>query len=121
MREVVLVSAYAGMARGGLSIREKFLAAEHQPITRIASPEATATITDILCDNDARQKSFGLRSPLAFEERVAAQTGTSSGFRATWTAGFDKEHTVAVWAGNVDGRPLRDTFAVRAATPLWAR
>jgi penicillin-binding protein 1C len=34
--------------------------------------------------------------------------------------GFDKEHTVAVWAGNFDGRPMRDTFAVRAATPLWA-
>jgi penicillin-binding protein 1C len=96
------------------------LASEHRPVTRIASREATAIITDILCDNDARQKSFGLRSPLAFEERVAAKTGTSSGFRDTWTVGFDKKHTVAVWAGNFDGRPMRDTFAVRAATPLWA-
>ena len=34
--------------------------------------------------------------------------------------GFDKEHTVAVLAGNFDSRPMRDTFAVRAATPLWA-
>jgi len=73
-----------------------------------------------LCDNDARQKSFGPRSPLAFEQRIAAKTGTSSGFRDTWTVGFDKEHTVAVWAGNFDGRPMRDTFAVCAATPLWA-
>jgi penicillin-binding protein 1C len=101
-------------------MRAKVLASEHQPLTRIASREATAIITDILCDNDARQKSFGPRSPLAFEERVAAKTGTSSGFRDTWTVGFDKEHTVAVWAGNFDGRPMRDTFAVRAATPLWA-
>jgi penicillin-binding protein 1C len=94
--------------------------AEHQQITRVASPEAIAIITDILCDNDARLKSFGLNSPLALEQRVAAKTGTSSGFRDTWTVGFDKEHTVAVWAGNFDGRPMRDTFAVRAATPLWA-
>jgi penicillin-binding protein 1C len=101
-------------------MRTKFLIAEHQPITRIASPEATAIITDILCDNDARQKSFGLNSPLALDERVAAKTGTSSGFRDTWTVGFDKEHTVAVWAGNFDGRPMRDTFAIRAATPLWS-
>jgi penicillin-binding protein 1C len=119
-RLVDLAAAYAGLARGGTAMRAKFLAAEHQPITRIASAEATAIITDILCDNDARQKSFGLRSPLAFEQRVAAKTGTSSGFRDTWTVGFDKEHTVAVWAGNFDGRPMRDTFAVRAATPLWA-
>jgi penicillin-binding protein 1C len=115
-----LAAAYAGIARGGTAMRAKFLATEHQTLTRIASAEATAIITDILCDNDARQKSFGLRSPLAFEQRVAAKTGTSSGFRDTWTVGFDKEHTVAVWAGNFDGRPMRDTFAVRAATPLWA-
>jgi penicillin-binding protein 1C len=101
-------------------MRAKFLTAEHQPILRIASEEATAIVTDILCDNDARQKSFGAHSPLAFEERIAAKTGTSSGFRDAWTVGFDKEHTVAVWAGNFDGRPMRDTFAVRAATPLWA-
>ena len=119
-RLVDLAAAYAGLARGGTAMRAKFLATEHQPLTRIASAEATAIITDILRDNDARQKSFGLRSPLAFEERVAAKTGTSSGFRDTWTVGFDKEHTVAVWAGNFDGRPMRDTFAVRAATPLWA-
>jgi penicillin-binding protein 1C len=119
-RLVDLAAAYAGLARGGTAMRAKFLVAEHQPITRIASPEATMIITDILCDNDARQKTFGLHSPLAFDERIAAKTGTSSGFRDTYTVGFDKEHTVAVWAGNFDGRPMRDTFAVRAATPLWA-
>ena len=119
-RLVDLAAAYAGLARGGTAMRAKFLMAEHQPLTRIASREATAIITDVLCDNDARQKSFGPRSPLAFEQRIAAKTGTSSGFRDTWTVGFDKEHTVAVWAGNFDGRPMRDMFAVRAATPLWA-
>ena len=119
-RLVDLAAAYAGLARGGTAMRAKVLAAEHHPLRRIASSGATAIITDILCDNDARQKSFGLRSPLAFEQRVAAKTGTSSGFRDTWTVGFDKEHTVAVWAGNFDGRPMRDTLAVQAATPLWA-
>jgi penicillin-binding protein 1C len=119
-RLVDLAAAYAGLARGGTAMRAKFLAGEHQPVTRIASKEATAIVNDILCDNDARQKSFGPRSPLAFEQRIAAKTGTSSGFRDAWTVGFDKEHTVAVWAGNFDGRPMRDTFAVRAATPLWA-
>jgi penicillin-binding protein 1C len=119
-RLVDLAAAYAGLARGGTVMRTKFLAGEHQPLTRIASREATAIITDILCDNDARQKSFGPHSPLAFEQRIAAKTGTSSGFRDAWTVGFDKEHTVAVWAGNFDGRPMRDTLAVRAATPLWA-
>jgi penicillin-binding protein 1C len=120
IRLVDLAGAYAGLARKGVSMQAKFLTAEHHPMDRIASSDATAIITDILCDNDARQKSFGAHSPLAFEERIAAKTGTSSGFRDAWTVVFDKEHTVAVWAGNFDGRPMRDTFAVRSATPLWA-
>src|SRR5262249_15178853 len=119
-RLVDLAAAYAGLARGGEAMRGKILTTEQQPITPMGVAEATAIIIDILCDNDARQKSFGLRSPLAFEQRIAAKTGTSSGFRDTWTVGFDKEHTVAVWAGNFDGRPMRDMFAVSAATPLWA-
>jgi penicillin-binding protein 1C len=115
-----LAAAYAGLARGGWAIRPKLLTSEFFPMTRTASPSATEIITDILCDNNAREKSFGLNSPLAFAERVAAKTGTSSGFRDAWTVGFDKEHTVAVWVGNPDGRPMRDTLAVQCAAPLWA-
>jgi penicillin-binding protein 1C len=120
IRLVDLAGAYAGLARNGIAMRAKILSTEHQPMRRIASREAIAIINDILCDNGAREKSFGAHSPLAFEERVAVKTGTSSGFRDAWTVGFNKEHTVAVWAGNFDGRPMRDTFAVRSATPLWA-
>jgi len=120
IRLVDLAGAYAGLARKGQAMRAKFLTAEHFPIKPIASPEATEIITDILSDNRAREKSFGANSPLAFDERIAAKTGTSSGFRDAWTVGFNKEHTVAVWIGNFDGRPMRDTFAVRSASPLWA-
>jgi penicillin-binding protein 1C len=120
IRLIDLAAAYAGLARGGLAMPAKLLASEFQPITRLVSTEATDIITDILCDNEARRKSFGVNSPLAFEERIAAKTGTSSGFRDAWTVGFDKEHTVAVWAGNFDGRSMRDTLAIRSATPLWA-
>jgi penicillin-binding protein 1C len=65
-RLVDLAAAYAGARSWRDSHAAKVLASEHRPLTRIASREATAIISDILCDNDARQKSFGLRSPLAF-------------------------------------------------------
>ena len=67
-------------ARNGVAMPEKLLSAEHRPMARIASLEATEIINDILCDNSAREKSFGAHSPLTFEERVAVKTGTSSGF-----------------------------------------
>ncbi len=120
IRLVDLAAAYAGLARGGVAAPAKYLAAQHGPMPRLASPEATAIITDILCDNGARERSFGTHSPLAFEERIAAKTGTSSGFRDAWTVGFNKRHTVAVWTGNFNGRPMRDTLAIRSATPLWS-
>jgi penicillin-binding protein 1C len=115
-----LAAAYAGLARGGLSTKPKLLASEFFPMARVASTAATEIVTDILCDNEARRKSFGGHSPLAFDERIAVKTGTSSGFRDAWTIGFDKEHTVAVWIGNSDGSPMRDTLAVQCAAPLWA-
>jgi len=120
IRLVDLAAAYSALARGGLALPARFIEGRSGPITRMASPDATAIITDILCDNEARQLAFGTASPLAFKQRVAAKTGTSSGFRDAWTAGFDKEHTVAVWAGNFDGRPLGGLLAIRAAAPLWA-
>ena len=120
IRLVDLASAYSGLARGGLALPARFIESRLAPVRRIASPEATAIVIDILCDNDARQRAFGPSSPLALKQRVAAKTGTSSGFRDAWAAGFDKEHTVAVWAGNFDGHPLGGLLAIRAAAPLWA-
>ena len=126
IRLVDLAAAYAGLARGGLALPARLLASRTFPVTRMASPEATAIIIDILCDNDARRRAFGTASPLAVKDasgrplRVAAKTGTSSGFRDAWTVGFDKEHTVAVWAGNFDGHPLGGLLAIRASAPLWA-
>jgi membrane carboxypeptidase/penicillin-binding protein PbpC len=35
--------------------------------------------------------------------------------------GFNADHTVAVWAGNLDGHPMHELLAVRSAAPLWAR
>jgi penicillin-binding protein 1C len=120
IRLVDLAAAYAGLARGGIAWSGRALASEPIESARLASPAACAIITDILCDNDARRLSFGPNSPLNLGQRVAVKTGTSSGFRDRWCVGFDREHTVAVWAGNLDGKSLGEVLAVRAAAPLWS-
>ena len=116
-----LAGAYAGLARGGLSGRARLLLKDNPPQEQVASREACAIITDILCDPDARRATFGIGSPLDFPEgtRVAVKTGTSSGFRDKWCVGFDGKHTVAVWAGHFDGRPMEEAIAIHAAAPLW--
>ena len=120
IRLIDLAAAYAGIARGGLAWPARVLAGEPFESARLASPEAAAIVTDILCDNNARRLGFGLDSPLNLGVRVAVKTGTSSGFRDRWCVGFSREHTVAVWAGNLDGKSLGEVLAVRAAGPLWA-
>jgi penicillin-binding protein 1C len=114
-----LAGAYASLARGGEAWRATLLVGEPVEPTRCASVAASAIVTDILCDNDARHLSFGDNSPLNLGARVAVKTGTSSGFRDGWCVGFTKEHTIAVWAGNPDGSPMNATLAVHSAAPVW--
>lgn len=116
-----LAGAYAALARGGVAWRPKFTANALGEFRVQASPAACAILTDILCDPAARTLSFGSSSPLNLPQRTAVKTGTSSGFRDGWCVGFNGRHTVAVWAGNLDGRPMDELLAVRSAAPLWAQ
>ena len=120
VRLLELAGAYAALARGGLFWKPKLTAKDPLESRRLASPEGCAIVADILCDNRARMASFGASSPLNLPERTAVKTGTSSGFRDGWCVGFNGDHTVAVWAGNLDGRPMAELLAVRSAAPLWA-
>jgi penicillin-binding protein 1C len=120
VRLLELAGAYAGLARGGEVWPPKLTSKDSAESRRLASPEACAIIADILCDNRARLAGFGASSPLNLPQRTAVKTGTSSGFRDGWCVGFNKYHTVAVWAGNLDGRPMGEVLAVRSAAPLWA-
>ncbi|OAI42506.1 hypothetical protein AYO41_04235 [Verrucomicrobia bacterium SCGC AG-212-E04] len=121
VRPLDLASAYAALARGGLAAeRAQFLGRDDRPhLERVASAAACAIVTDILCDDSARRRTFGADSPLDVPVRVAVKTGTSSGFRDGWCAGFTGRHTVLVWSGNFDGRPMGELLSVRSAAPLW--
>ncbi len=121
IRLLDLANAYAGLARGGLAGQTRLLAHDGTAWERVASADASAIITDILCDPQARRATFGEGSPLDFPDgvRVAVKTGTSSGFRDKWCVGFDGRHTVAVWAGHFDGRPMGEAVGIHAAAPLW--
>jgi penicillin-binding protein 1C len=115
-----LAGAYAALARGGIACAPRATPRQAAESSRVASPAACAIITDILCDNTARRATFGWQSPLEVGRRTAVKTGTSSGFRDGWCVGFNRRHTVAVWAGNLDGKPMDEVLAVRAAAPLWS-
>jgi penicillin-binding protein 1C len=78
-------------------------------------------VLDILADPVARTPGFGLQSPLDFPFPVAAKTGTSRHFTDNWAVAATGRFTVAVWAGNFNGRPMDGVSGVSGAGPLLHR
>jgi len=88
---------------------------------RFLPADAVALLTDILADEPARAPAFGLDNALRLPFPVAAKTGTSHAFVDNWTVGYTAERTVAVWAGNFDGHPMRGVSGISGAAPIFSR
>jgi penicillin-binding protein 1C len=116
-----LAHAYVTLARNGNAIPLRTIAS--QPLargTQIGDRMDWAYITDVLSDRYARARAFGIGSVIDFPF-TAVKTGTSSGYRDTWTVGYTPEYTVAVWVGNFTGAPMQHIAGVSGAGPLWNR
>jgi len=65
-----------------------------------------------------RPELDGLWEQFASSRKVAWKTGTSHGFRDAWAIGITPEITVAIWAGNPDGRGVAGLTGISAAAPI---
>ena len=125
-----LATAYATLARGGELVPSRLVlghsapggketAVPGGPARRVLRAELAALLSDVLSDDAARSAGFGRDSVLNLPFPVAAKTGTSKGYRDNWAVGYSHEVTVAVWAGNFDGSPLRDASGITVAGPAF--
>jgi penicillin-binding protein 1C len=125
-----LANAYATLARHGKwkpvrTVREarsragSIVASATAPEVEVMSRASADMLADILADGSARVGAFGERSVLELPFEAAAKTGTSKGFRDNWTAGFTREVTVAVWAGNFDGSAMQSVSGITGAGPIF--
>ncbi|HXF60577.1 MAG TPA: hypothetical protein VNK95_03100, partial [Caldilineaceae bacterium] len=89
------------------------------PGSQVLAPETAFLVTDILADPVARQPAFGDNSPLAISRPAAVKTGTTSDWRDNWTVGYTRYLVAGVWAGNSDGRPMRNASGITGAAPIW--
>jgi penicillin-binding protein 1C len=90
-----------------------------RPPVQAVSPETAFLVTDMISDNAARAPIFGENSRLKLSRPAAAKTGTTTNFRDNWTVGFTKYLVAGVWAGNNDGRPMRNADGITGAGPIW--
>ncbi len=130
VRLVELVRAYSAMASGGRFRRERTVLGRVDKEGResvfgperaspVLAPGAAYIITHILSDPDARVPTFGFDSPLRLPFPCAAKTGTSKDYRDNWTVGYTPSHTVGVWMGNFDGKPMHDVSGITGCGPLF--
>lgn len=117
-----LAHAYVTLARGGSAIPLRtVLGGRPSSATQIGDRASWQLVADMLSDRYARAHSFGVGSVIDTPFPSLVKTGTSSDYRDTWTLGATPEYTVAVWAGNFTGAPMRGIAGVSGAGPLWNR
>ena len=124
-------AAYATLAAGGLHaeptgilnvtrVRDGKTLYRLDPSPRaVLSPQTAYQLSDILSDDEARSGAFGTGSALDTSRPAAVKTGTTDDFRDNLTIGYTPFLAVGVWAGNKDGRPMRDVLGITGAAPIW--
>lgn len=132
VRMIDMASAYSTFANDGvrhdLAVWEEVTDSRGEVLDeyedykeQVMSANAARMINDILSDNDAKRPMFGTYSRLYYEDGrdVAVKTGTTNNFRDVWTAGYSKEVTVVVWAGNNDNTPIGNAPSSSVVGPFW--
>jgi penicillin-binding protein 1C len=111
-----LVMLYAGLARGGDTIR---LSEDRRPIAldrdkpaehRLVEPTAAWYLGQILLGTPPPENAAG--------GRIAFKTGTSYGYRDAWSVGFDGKITIGIWVGRADGAPVPGLVGRASAAPI---
>lgn len=118
-----LARAYAVFPRGGHACTPKMLRSKAggDATAQVFDPVVAAMITDVLGDDGLRALAFGANNALMMGFPVAVKTGTSENWRDSWAVGFTGQFTVAIWAGDFEGRPMHKVAGVAGAGPLFHR
>ena len=129
---LALTNAYRALANGGVvspvaldpgvdgAAARPFRASPVATAHRVADAAATYLVTNVLADNNARARTFGLDSLLATHGFAAVKTGTSKDMRDNWCIGFTDRYTVGVWVGNANGAAMHRVSGISGAAPVWS-
>lgn len=112
-----LTNLYATLARGGMHGLPSILDRPPASEKRLLSLESCAMVTDILSRLERPDLPGGADRASGLPV-VAWKTGTSFGHRDAFAVGFSARYAVGVWAGNVDGKPVKGISGARQAAPL---
>ena len=126
-----MTAAYAVFANEGRAVtprligritdRQGWLVAEEPPAAahQLVDSRIAYLLTDMLDDDQARQRAFGVNNALALPFAAAAKTGTTNDYRDSWTIGYAPDLALGVWVGNADNTPMEELSGARGAANIW--
>jgi penicillin-binding protein 1C len=92
---------------------------EKKPPVQVFDPRVAWLISDILSDDSARSRGFGLNSTLKLDRTAAVKTGTTTNFHDNWTIGYTPDLLVGVWVGNSGYEAMHNVTGLTGAAPIW--
>lgn len=112
-----LATLYAALPNGGRVAPLRYRETDpNGPETALFGPVAAWYVGDILAA--APPPPGVLPAEVRRSRPLAFKTGTSYGFRDAWAVGYDRDVTIAVWAGRPDGTPLPGRSGRLTAAPV---
>ena len=114
-----LVQAYGALADDG--VLRDLVWLQGQPAVepqRLFSRDSARLVAAFLSDPMARLPSFPRYGPSEYPFVTALKTGTSQGYRDSWTVAWSSRYIVGVWAGRADAGPMAGLSGARAAARL---
>jgi penicillin-binding protein 1C len=114
-----ILKYYAALARNGKFKDYSFLKNQKQTDQgiNIFSEESAVLIKSIL--KDTSRPNFQSSPYQIFKDDVYWKTGTSWGYRDSWTFGIQGRYALGVWVGDFSGSGLDRFVGLRTAAPLF--
>ncbi|HLR17504.1 MAG TPA: penicillin-binding protein 1B [Alcanivoracaceae bacterium] len=126
-----VADVYQPLATGGFQTALRsitdVLDAEGQPVARypvdpklVYAPEPVFLVQWAMMQVMQKGTGRGALSVMPAQIQTAGKTGTSSGLRDAWFAGFSGNHLAVVWVGRDDNQPA-GVGGSSYALPIWAQ
>jgi penicillin-binding protein 1C len=109
-----LVQLYSSLASDGVVFN--LLEHEGSPIALgkpLLSPEASWIIFDLLNSHSPPDRAVA-----NYRRKIGWKTGTSYGYRDSWSVGVSPDYTIGVWVGRPDGTPIVGMLGATLAAPV---
>lgn len=125
-----MATGYATLANAGVSIKPTALRTVKDSVGSTLLDSTYPSEQEVVGAGTAYVVTSMLESvikngtgyPNADIDRPAAgKTGTASDFRDAWFVGYTPDLVAAVWVGNDDNHPMRESYGGNVPAKIWAR